>query len=97
VTTGRLDVDGGALDHALQAGRGLGIDTGLHDQAAHLVLEILAQDEAEAVQVHRAGLEHGHRVRILGERHQEMFQRGVFVLLGVGQCQCPPQRLFQIT
>ena len=88
-------MDRGALDHALEAGGGLGVDRALDGEAGELVVEEVHQARAQPLDLDRAGLEHGQRVLVLGQRHQQMLEGGVLVLPGVGQRQRPPQRLLE--
>ena len=44
-----------------------------------------------------AGTHHRHRILVLGEGQQQMFERGVLVAALGGQGQSPVQRLFEVT
>ncbi len=92
---GGLDVDGGALDDALEAGRGLGVDHALDDEAAQVLIEEVGKAGAQPLEVDGAGLEDRHRVLVLGERHQEVLEGRVLVLAGIGQSQGPAQGLLK--
>ena len=91
-----LDVDRGALQHALEARGRLGVVAVGGDEVAELVVDIVQDLAAQPVEIDAAGAQHGDRVLVLGQRKQQMFERGIFVpaLIGVGQS--PMQRLFKI-
>ena len=95
LAAGRLDVDGGALDDPLEAGGGLGVDRALDGEAGELVIEEIHQAGAQPLDLDGTGLEHGQRILVLGQRHQQVLERGVLVLPGVGQGQRPPQGLLE--
>ena len=95
LAAGRLDVDRGALDDPLEAGGRLGVDRALDGEPRQLVIEEVHQAGPQPLDLDRAGLEHGHRVLVLGQRHQQMLEGGVLVLPGVGQRQRPAQRLLE--
>ena len=89
-------MDGGALQHALEAGGRLGVLGVVRDQVAQLGIDIGNEVAAQLLQIDRAGPEDGDRVLVLGQRQQQMLHGGVFVppLVGVGER--PVQGLFQI-
>ena len=63
-------MDGRALQNALKSGRRLGVAGLCGDQAGELVVDVVTQITAQAVQVDTAGAQHGDRVGILGECKQ---------------------------
>ncbi len=91
-----LDMDGGALQDALKARCRLGVVLVRRDQIAELVVDIGQDLAAQPLEIDAAGAQHRHRVLILGQRQQQMFERGVFVapLIGIGER--PVQRFFEI-
>ena len=60
-----------------------------------LVVEEVHQAGAQPLHLDRAGLEHRQRVLVLAQRHQQMLERGIFVLAGVGEGEGPPQGLLE--
>ena len=91
-----LDVDRGALQHALKARGRLGVVLVRGDQVAELVVDIGQHLAAQPVEIDAAGAQHRDRILVLGQRQQQMFERGVFVPALVGVGQRPMQRLFEI-
>jgi hypothetical protein len=66
------------------------------NKVGKFVIDIVQNLAAQALEVDTARAQNGNRVLILGERQQQMFERGIFVpaLIGVGES--PMQRLFEI-
>ena len=91
-----LDVDRGALQHALKARGRLRVVAVRGDEVGELVVDIVQDLAAQPLEIDAAGAQHGDRILILGQRQQQMLERGVFVppLIGVGER--PMQRLFEI-
>ena len=82
---GALDVDRGALDHALEAGgrRRLGaLDVG--DQRVELLVEEGDDGLAQLVEIDPAGLHHPGGVGFVDQREKQVLQRGQLVLALVG-------------
>ena len=96
LAAGGLHVDGGALQHALEAGGRLGVAGGAADQVGELVVDIFAEVAPQPVEIDVAGAEDGDRVLVLGQRQQQVLERRVLVppLVGVGQRAV--QSLFEI-
>ena len=91
----RLHMDHGALDHALEPGRRLGILVALGHQIVELGLDVGDEAALELVEIDIAGAHHGGRVLILDQRQQQMFQRGVFVVALVRERERAVQGLFE--
>ena len=53
VAAGRLDMDHGALDHALEAGGRLGVFASVGDQVVEFLVDIVAQVLAQSVEIDR--------------------------------------------
>ena len=66
----RLDVNHRALDHALKAGRRLGIVGPVGDQVLEFGLEIVDQTGAKLVEIDAAGPHHGGGIAIIDQRQQ---------------------------
>jgi hypothetical protein len=77
-------MDHGALDHALEAGGRLGVVLVVDDQRGQFDVEIVHQALLQSVEVDIAGPHDPGRVVVVGERQQQVFQRGVLVLALVG-------------
>lgn len=87
----------GAVQHALEAGGRLRLDAAAVDhQAAQLVVEELLEVAAQHVDVDAARAQHRQAVLVLGQREQQVLERGVLVLALVGAGQRPVQALFEI-
>ena len=74
---------------------GLASTTPSTARPGQLVVEEVHQAGPQPLDLDRAGLEHGHRVLVLGQRHQQMLEGRVFVLTGIGQRQRPAQGLLE--
>ena len=96
LAAGGLDMDGRALEHALEAGGGLGLAAAVGDEIAELAVDVVDQVAAQALDIDIAGPHHGDCVRILGQRQQQMLERRVVMpsLIGVGERTV--QRLLEI-
>ena len=92
----RLDVNCGALQHALEARSRLRVVAMGRNKVGKLVIDVVQHLTPQTVEVDAARTQNGNRVLILGECQQQMFERGIFVpaLIGVGES--PMQRLFEI-
>jgi NADPH-dependent ferric siderophore reductase len=91
-----LDVNCRALQHALKARRRLCVVTVGGAEVRELMIDIVQNLAAQPIKVHAAGVQHGDRVLILGQRQQQMFERGIFVPALIGAGESPMQRLFEI-
>ena len=96
VAAGRLHMDHGALDHALEAGRRLGVFAILDDQAAQLGVEIAGQRLLDGRQVHVAGAHHPRRVLVVRQGQEQMLQGRILVLTLVGVGHGAVEGLFEI-
>ncbi len=96
VAAGGLDMDGGALDDALEAGGGLGIAGAVGGEACEVLVEEFAQVRAQLVEIDPAGAQHGGCVGVVGKAEQQMLEGGVFVTAIAGQGQGAVQRLFEV-
>jgi hypothetical protein len=94
LATGRLHVDDGALDDALEAGRRLGIAATIGHQVCQFGVDIGLQIAAQRVDVDAACPQHRRRIEVVDERQQQMLQRGIFVAALIGQGECPVKSLF---
>src|SRR5262245_16887703 len=76
-------MDDGAMDDALEAGRGLRLVVASHDQGAKLVVEIV-DDALPEPWIGVAGAQQLGSISIVEECEQEMLERHVLVLPRVG-------------
>ena len=97
VAAGGLDMDRGALDHALEAGGRLRVAGAVGRQAGQILVQELRQIAAQLVEIHAAGAQHGRGVGVIGEAQQQVLQRRVFVTALAGERQRAVQRLFEVT
>ena len=91
----RLHMDHGALDHALEAGGGLGILLAVGDQVFQLRLDIGDEVAAQLVEIDIAGAHDGGGVLIVDQRQQQVLERCVFVVALIGERQGPVKRLLE--
>ena len=92
----RLHVDRGALQHALEAGGRLRVAQLRGDQIGQLVVDVVLDLAAQAVEIDPAGPEHRDGVGILDQGQQQVLQRRVLVAPLVGVGQGPVEGLFEI-
>ena len=85
LAAGGLHVDGRALQHSLETGRGLGVLEAVGDQAGELVVDVVGQLPLEALHVDPAGAQHRERVGILRQGEQEMLEGRILVPPLVGK------------
>ena len=95
LAAGGLHMDHGALDHALEAGGGLGILAAVGDQVFQFGFEIGDQAAAQLVEVDIAGAHHRGGVLVVDQRQQQMLERRIFVVALIGERQRPVERLFE--
>ncbi len=95
LAAGRLHVDGGALDDALEAGGRLGLLAVLDHQAMQLGVDIAHDGLAQLVEIDIAGAHDRGGVGIVDQREQQMFERGEFVPVFVRDGEGAPKRLFE--
>ncbi len=89
-------MDRGALDHALEGGGGHGFRAfDGRDQRRKIVVDEVDEGLAQLLDVDRAGAHHLDRVRFVEKGEQEMFQRGEFVPVRVGEGQRSMDCLFE--
>ncbi len=83
----RLNVNHGALDHALESGGGFGLSRRFRHQVGKFGVDIVGEVVAQFFDVDAAGLHHGHCVLVLRQGEQEMFERRKLLtaLSGVGE------------
>ena len=84
---GGLHVDGGALQHALEAGGRLGFGMVAADDVAELVVDIVAEVAAQPLDIDVAGPHDRDRVLVVDQRQQQVLEGGVVVppVVGVGE------------
>ncbi len=95
VAAGRLHMNHGALDHALEARCRLRVVAAVDDQVVELGLDISRQVAAQLVEIDVAGAHDRGGVLVVDQRQQEMLERRVFVMALVGERQRAVERLFE--
>ena len=95
LAAGRLDVDHGALDHALEAGGRLGVLGAVGDEVLQFGFDVGDEVAAQLVEIDVAGAHDGGGVLIVDQRQQQVLQRGVFVVALVGERERPVKRLLE--
>ena len=96
LAAGRLDVHGGALDHALEAGGRQRLARRLGDDTLETVVDERFEVMPQAVDIDAARLEHRRRVLVFRHRQQQMLERGVFVPPLTGEGESPVERLLEV-
>ena len=91
-----LHVYGGALQHPLEAGGGLGVLRLIEDQPGKFVVDVSQQILAQPRDIDAAGAHHGDGVLILRQRQQKMLQGCELVMALLGESQRAMQGLFQV-
>ena len=74
-----LDMDRGALHHALEPGGRLRIARPVGGQAGEILVEEFGQVTAQLVEIDAACPEHGGGIAVVGQSEQQVFQGGIFV------------------
>ena len=92
---GRLHVNDGALDHALEPGGRLGILVPFGHEIVEFGFDVGGQAALEFFQIDVAGAHDGGRILILEQREQQMLERRVFVVALVCEGERPMKRLFE--
>jgi soluble P-type ATPase len=91
-----LNVNCRSLQNALKAGSRLRVIAVGGNEIGKLVVDVIQNLAAQAVEVHAASAQHRDRVLVLGEREQQMFERSIFVAALIGLSKSPMQRFFEI-
>ncbi len=95
LATRRLHVDHGALDHALEAGGGLGVLRTVRDEVLQLGFDIGDEVAPQLVGIDVARLHYGSRVLVVDKREQQVLERGVFMVALVSERERAMERLFE--
>ncbi len=95
LAAGGLHVDMGALDDALETGGRLGVVVAFRDEVFEFLVDVLDEVLLQDLDVDRAGLHHGARVAVVGQREKQMLERRIFVMAIVGDRQCAVEGLFE--
>ena len=90
-----LDMDHGALDHALKTSGRLRILAFSRDHLSELVVDVVGQAAAQDVEIDVAGLHDGGGILVVRQREQQMFERRVLMAAFIGQCEGAVKRLFE--
>ena len=91
-----LDVHGGAMERALEARGGLGLDEAFDDETREIVVDEFLDLVTQGIDIDIACPHDRDGVIVLAQCQQEMFERGVLVLAFVGQRKGVTQCLFEI-
>ena len=95
LAAGRLHMDHGALDDALEAGGRLGILVVAGDQIVELGVDIGENGVLQLVEIDIAGAHDGGRLGVVDQREQQMLKGCIFMVPLVGERQRLVKRLFQ--
>ena len=96
LAAGRLDVDGGALHDALEAGRRQRLARRLRDDALQAIVDEGLEIVPQAIDVDAAGLEDRRRILVLGHRQEQMLERRVLVPPLAGEPECTMEGLLEV-
>ena len=83
----RLHMDGGAVDDALEPGGGLGLIKLVDDERGQIVFQKIREAVLDLRDVQAAAAHDRGGVRIVGQRVEQVLQRGVFVAVFLGKRQ----------
>src|SRR5216684_8418368 len=72
-------MDRGALQNALEVRRWLGIVAVGGNKVGELVIDVVQNLATQRLELDTTGAQHGDSVLILGQRQQQMLERGIFV------------------
>ena len=89
-----LDMDGGTLQDALESSGRLGIPGLVQNQAIEFAIDIGGEILAQSVQLHPASAHHRHRVLVVDEGKEKVFQGGKLMASLVGKHQGLMEGLF---
>ncbi len=93
LTSRRLDVDHGTLNHPLEPGSRLGVLRAIRHQILQFGLHVGHQVPAQLVDIHIAGPHYRGSILVVDQRQEQVLQRGVFVVPLVGEREGPVERL----
>ena len=88
-------MDNGALNDALERGRRARILAVLHDEAVQFFIDEIFEVAFERVDIDVAAGEHGDRLAVVGQRQQEVLERGELMVTLPSQVHCLMQGLFE--
>jgi hypothetical protein len=77
-------VHDGAVNHALEAGRGLRFGCALVDEIAELGIEIFDDAGAKLIEIHIAGAHHGRGIAVIDQGGEQMLEGRKFMAALVG-------------
>ena len=95
LAAGRLHVNHGTLDDALEPSGRLGLAGIVADQAGELAVDIFGQVAAQPLDIDVAGAHDGDGVLVVGQRQQQMLERRIFMMPLVGDGERPVERLLE--
>lgn len=95
LAAGRLNMDDGALDDALEAGCGFGILVITGDEVSQFIVDVIADGLAQRVEIDIAGSHNGGGIRVVDQRQKQVFERRIFVVTLIRKGQCLVQRLLE--
>ncbi len=97
LAAGRLDVNHGALDHALETGGRLGFLPIGRGEGGEIIIDIERQRGLERGQIDIAGAHDRGRVGIVYQREQQVLERRILVPARIGVADCAMQGFFERT
>ena len=95
LAAGRLDVDDGALDDALEACGGLRILVRAGGEIGELGLDVFDEVPAQHVEIDVAGPHHGGGVIVVDQREQQVLERRIFLVTFAGEGERLVKGLFE--
>ena len=95
LTAGRLHMDNGALDDALETRSRLRLIAIVDNQAGQFGVDVVLKVPAQQGQIDIAGAHDGRRIAVIYQGQQQMLERGVFVLPLVRDGESPVKGIFE--
>ena len=89
-------MDDGALDHALEAGGGLGILVAVAHQVLELALEIGGEAASQLVEIDVARAHHRGGILVVEQGEQQVLERRIFVVALIGERQGAMEGLLEV-
>jgi hypothetical protein len=84
-----------ALDHALEAGRRLGILTSIGNKVGELAVYVIDEVSAEHIEIDVAGPHHGSGILVVDQCEEKVFEGCIFMAALAGESESSVKGLFK--